>query len=111
MTASRRHFLETTAAGMALGTMSGGLGATVAAAQPGRLKVAALATTYFYLSHAYHIVGRFLDGFVVYQDDARRQPSSASPTNLHSRSPASTSSRRPRPPTWAGPRPGSTACG
>src|SRR5262249_55289259 len=31
-----------------------------------RPKVAALASVYYYLSHAYHIVGRFLDGFPVY---------------------------------------------
>ena len=33
---------------------------------PSRPKVAALASVYSYLSHAYHIVGRFLDGFVVH---------------------------------------------
>ncbi len=66
---NRRQFLGTTAAGVALGTLSGG--AAGAAAQPGlRPRVAALASTYFYLSHAYHIVGRFLDGFVVYQEDS-----------------------------------------
>jgi hypothetical protein len=64
----RRQFLETTAAGMALGL--GSAERTIAAAQPGgRPRVAALASVYFYLSHAYHIVGRFLDGFVVYQED------------------------------------------
>ncbi len=31
-----------------------------------RMKVAALCSTYFYLSHGYHIVGRFLDGFPLY---------------------------------------------
>jgi len=67
--ASRRQFLETTAAGMGLGAMSGG--AASGAAQSGRRpRVAALASTYFYLSHAYHIVGRFLDGFLVYQEDS-----------------------------------------
>ena len=66
---SRRQFLETTAAGMALGMGSGEM--AVAAAQPGRRpRVAALASVYFYLSHAYHIVGRFFDGFLVYQDDS-----------------------------------------
>jgi anaerobic selenocysteine-containing dehydrogenase len=73
---SRRQFLETAAAGMALGmgmmTVSGGAAVAVAAAaaQPGRRpRVAALTSVYFYLSHAYHIVGRFLDGFVVYPED------------------------------------------
>ncbi|WP_152053875.1 hypothetical protein [Tautonia marina] len=41
------------------------LGGPLAEPKQGRLKVAALASTYYYLSHAYHIVGRFLDGFVV----------------------------------------------
>ena len=46
-----------------------------AATQPAadaRPKVAALASVYYYLSHAYHIVGRFLDGFPVY--DGRPEP-------------------------------------
>lgn len=65
---SRRQFLESTAAGMALGVGTGGMG--VVTAQEGRrLRVAALASVYFCLSHAYHIVGRFLDGFVVYPED------------------------------------------
>jgi hypothetical protein len=38
-------------------------------AGPRPKKIAALASVYTYLSHAYHIVGRFLDGFVV-QDGA-----------------------------------------
>ena len=64
---SRRHFLE--GAGFAAGL--GGIRSSSASAEEpkppgGRPKVAALASTYFYLSHAYHIVGRFLDGFPVY---------------------------------------------
>ncbi len=71
---SRRQFLETAAAGMALGmgmmTVSGGAAVAAAAAQPGRRpRVTALTSVYFYLSHAYHIVGRFLDVFVVYPED------------------------------------------
>src|SRR4051794_26469483 len=76
---SRRQFLETAGATAGLGmvlaagtsTNAGDLAVT-APGQPGgaatsaRPKVAALASTYFYLSHAYHIVGRFLDGFPVY---------------------------------------------
>ncbi|WP_165230222.1 hypothetical protein [Aquisphaera insulae] len=61
---SRRHFLETTAVAV--------LGANAPASlasQPGRKpRVAAIATTYFYLSHAYHIVGRFIDGFPVHRE-------------------------------------------
>ncbi|QEH35645.1 hypothetical protein OJF2_42000 [Aquisphaera giovannonii] len=61
--ASRRRFLESTAAGMMLAPA---LGASRTEDPPRRPKVAALASTYFYLSHAYHIVGRFLDGFPHY---------------------------------------------
>ena len=60
---SRRAFLETAGAAVALGT----LGTEVPGADPPprRLKIAAVTTVYHYLSHAYHIVGRFLDGFVI----------------------------------------------
>ena len=71
---SHRQLLETAAAGMALGmgmmTVSGGAAVAATAAQPGRRpRVTALTSVYFYLSHASHIVGRFLDGFVVYPED------------------------------------------
>jgi hypothetical protein len=71
---NRRQFLETAGAAAGIGVASG-MGmipasepVARAASQPGapRPKVAALASTFFYLSHAYHIVGRFLDGFPVY---------------------------------------------
>src|SRR5438270_13962640 len=79
---SRRQFLETAGAGMAGGAGALCLPATVAAqaqAQPqptdaagkARPRIAALASTYFYLSHAYHIVGRFLDGFTVYASESK----------------------------------------
>jgi len=32
--------------------------------QPAKSKLALLTTTYYYLSHAYHIAGRFLDGYL-----------------------------------------------
>ena len=65
-TGTRREFLEAAAAGVSLGVES----AQRAAARPvDRPRVAALTSVYFYLSHGYHIVGRFLDGFLVYQDD------------------------------------------
>ncbi len=42
---------------------------------PGPLpKVAALTTTYHYLSHAYHIVGRFWDGFPVHDGGGPHRP-------------------------------------
>jgi hypothetical protein len=46
--------------------------------EPRRPRVAALASVYFYLSHAYHIVGRFLDGFPVYKN-----PGADSSQDLH----------------------------
>jgi hypothetical protein len=73
---TRRHFLELT--GKSVGLFGSGAERAVvphlqegapapsslgAAARP---KIAALATVYTYLSHAYHIVGRFLDGFPVH---------------------------------------------
>ena len=71
---TRRHFLEMTGATVGVGGLGGPsvsvLGAqTAPSARIGpnsRPKVAALATVYNYLSHAYHIVGRFIDGFPVH---------------------------------------------
>lgn len=77
-TASRRTFLE----GVGLAGAGAALAcrATARAEEPPRRpKVAALASTYFYLSHAYHIVGRFLDGFPVYDGGPGRTPEQ----NLH----------------------------
>ena len=34
-------------------------------AKPAAKKVALVTTAYYYLSHAYHIAGRFLDGYMV----------------------------------------------
>ncbi len=39
-----------------------------------RRKIAALCTVYHYLSHAYHIVGRFIDGFVVHDGRGLHHP-------------------------------------
>src|SRR5580698_7195537 len=69
MTPSRRTFLEAAGASLALGPSVG-----AAAHQARRPKVAALASTYHYLSHAYHIVGRFLDGFVVHDGHGLHKP-------------------------------------
>jgi hypothetical protein len=41
---------------------------------PGRPKIAVLASVYHYLSHAYHIAGRFLDGFVVQDGRGLHRP-------------------------------------
>jgi hypothetical protein len=83
---TRRRFLKTTGAavGMAgLGSELRAAGASgqnqtpkaagPAAAQGARPKVAALVSVYHYLSHAYHIVGRFLDGFPVYDGQSGPQ--------------------------------------
>ncbi|MDQ2623014.1 MAG: hypothetical protein M3Y45_08265, partial [Actinomycetota bacterium] len=80
--ASRRAFLE--AAGIAAGVGSSGavLASTAEKDRPDpkpRPRIAALASTYFYLSHAYHIVGRFLDGFPVYDGG----PGRTAEQNLH----------------------------
>jgi hypothetical protein len=78
---SRRRFLEI--AGATVG-LSGGEQASARGGQPEKIatepesnqlpKVAALATVYNYLSHAYHIVGRFFDGFVVHDGKGLHQP-------------------------------------
>jgi hypothetical protein len=78
---TRRRFLELS------GTAAGMAGVPVAAARhmkdlssiqtavsPPRPKIAALASTYYYLSHAYHIVGRFLDGFVIHDGHGLHKP-------------------------------------
>jgi hypothetical protein len=59
------------AAGMA-GVPAAAVGQAVSA--PPRPRIAVLASTYYYLSHAYHIVGRFLDGFVVHDGHGLHKP-------------------------------------
>ena len=79
---TRRHFLEMTGATVGIAGLGDALGSVAGseAAQPpapgsgGRPKVAALATVYHYLSHAYHIVGRFIDGFPVHDGHGLHQP-------------------------------------
>jgi len=71
---SRREFLEVVSASIGgTGLATAAVPATVDAGKP-RLKVAALASVYHYLSHAYHIVGRFLDGFVVHDGKGLHRP-------------------------------------
>jgi len=79
---TRRHFLELT--GLSVGMA--GLGRKgrsepwneerqdPAPAAGSRPRIAALASVYTYLSHAYHIVGRFLDGFVVHDGHGLHRP-------------------------------------
>lgn len=72
-TTNRRTFLGTTGASLVLAPHV--LGAEFAPpARQGPIRVAALASTYHYLSHAYHIVGRFLDGFVVHDGRGLYRP-------------------------------------
>jgi hypothetical protein len=76
---TRRHFLEMTGATVGMAGL-GGRSVGFESAQPAtpglgtRPKVAALATVYHYLSHAYHIVGRFIDGFPVYDEHGLHKP-------------------------------------
>jgi hypothetical protein len=62
-----------------LGAMGATLGATsLAGATPQsparKPRLAAITSVYHYLSHAYHIVGRFLDGFEVYDGHGLHRP-------------------------------------
>jgi hypothetical protein len=66
---TRRAFLEAAGATAGLGGLTASVPAQVAGAAGRKPKVAALASVYHYLSHAYHIVGRFLDGFALYGPD------------------------------------------
>jgi hypothetical protein len=54
---TRRQFLETAGAAVAMAGIA-----------------PALASTYYYLSHAYHIVGRFIDGFPVHDGHGLHVP-------------------------------------
>jgi hypothetical protein len=79
---TRRHFLEMTGATVGTAALVDPLGSVAGSesAQPSapasdrRPKVAALATVYHYLSHAYHIVGRFIDGFPVHDGHQLHKP-------------------------------------
>lgn len=88
---SRRQFLETAAtttaatAALARGTTRAAFQSDPGADPERRPRVAALASVYFYLSHAYHIVGRFLDGFPVYSSSGEsRQPHHQPPFEIAS---------------------------
>jgi hypothetical protein len=70
--ATRRRFLEVTGAATALPAVAAAPAGEAAGAR--RPRIAALASVYYYLSHAYHIVGRFLDGFVVYDGQGTHKP-------------------------------------
>jgi hypothetical protein len=68
--ATRRQFLHTTA-GLAAGLSLGPLWADdlprtrpPERPEPAKKKLAVVTTAYFYLSHAYHVCGRFLNGYL-----------------------------------------------
>jgi len=61
---NRREFLGAAAASLALGAVDD---------RP-RPRLAVIATAYHYLSHAYHIVGRFLDGFPLHDGTGLHRP-------------------------------------
>jgi hypothetical protein len=69
---TRREFLEAAGATAALK----GLAPFTQSAEQGKPKpkVAAITTAYHYLSHAYHIVGRFLDGFDLHNGKGLHKP-------------------------------------
>ena len=71
---TRREFLEATGATLALTGLADAKEPTAANPEQRRPKLAALASVYYYLSHAYHIVGRFLDGFVVHDGKGLHRP-------------------------------------
>jgi hypothetical protein len=79
---TRRQFFETTgatlgAASLGAQRVTGAITNQDPARDPGALvrpRVAALATVYNYLSHAYHIVGRFIDGFPVHDGHGLHKP-------------------------------------
>jgi hypothetical protein len=66
---TRREFLEASAALVSLAPVA-------RSAQQGkpRPRIAAITTAYHYLSHAYHIVGRFLDGFDLHDGKGLHKP-------------------------------------
>ncbi len=79
---TRRRFLEMSGATASVAGLSASAANEARANEvlaqtsqaPSRLKVAALSSVYSYLSHAYHIVGRFLDGFVVHDGHGLHKP-------------------------------------
>src|SRR4051812_22810878 len=79
---TRREFLEAAGAtvafsGLARGDEPGALPYATGGPPPkpgSRPKLAAVTSVYHYLSHAYHIIGRFLDGFVVHDGKGFHRP-------------------------------------
>lgn len=62
----RREMIAVSALGSAVGMSLATTATPLVAQEKKKMKVAALCSNYHYLSHSYHIVGRFLDGFPLY---------------------------------------------
>src|SRR3954468_17699352 len=73
-TATRREFLGVTGAAVGSASLARAVEDPPNQSGPRRMKLAALTSVYHYLSHAYHIVGRFLDGFVVHDGHGLHRP-------------------------------------
>lgn len=71
---SRREFLELASLTASAGSLVAGSDVPPPQAGPPRKKLAALVSAYYYLSHGYHIVGRFLDGFDVHEGHGLHRP-------------------------------------
>lgn len=63
---TRREFIEAAGAAAVMLPISASAFGSSQAGEKSRPRIAALASTYYYLSHAYHIVGRFLDGLPIH---------------------------------------------
>ena len=73
--ATRRTFLGAAGVTVGLGSSLGRAEDQPApAANRSRPRLAAVTSVYHYLSHAYHIVGRFLDGFAVHDGHGLHRP-------------------------------------
>jgi hypothetical protein len=71
---TRRAFLEAAGVASLAGASADSPPDRSADQAPRRPKLAAVTTVYHYLSHAYHIVGRFLDGFEVHDGHGLHRP-------------------------------------
>ena len=71
---TRREFLGTAGVSAGLAGLAVGSEEPPARREGRKPRLAALSTVYNYLSHSYHIVGRFLDGFIVHDGHGLHRP-------------------------------------
>ncbi len=71
---TRREFLGTAGVSAGLAGMAAGSQEPPAKREGRKPRLAALSTVYNYLSHSYHIVGRFLDGFDLHDGRGLHRP-------------------------------------